>query len=778
MPETFSPIIWRNDQSPALNETNLNRLEQGVELLDDRIARGELGVVDPIMVPYATSVTLNATQGALFRCMASGDLTLDDIVGGIDGQTIVFEVQASGAQRVLHFTGSTDTVTIATGQWWVGTFRFVASDNSWLLDDGSGGNTSSTGGSGNDLNVLSPQNVPYAATVTLNAATGALFRITAPGDFTLANPINGTNGQGVVIEVLASGGTRTISFASGDTPAVVLSGQRWTGTLRYNATDNVWVLANGSGGSDSASLTGRVGSLERGVLTPQTVAYASTITLNAALGGLFRIAAIGDFTLNDPTGGTDGQVITLEVLASGAARTVGFAGNTATSVVVPSGARWVATLRYNAGGGTWLMDDNTGGGSSANGSVESVNGLTGAVVLDADDLADGSTRVQMTTAERTKLTSVATGATANATDAQLRNRATHTGTQPVTSLATTGTASATTYLRGDGAWSAPVASSVAVNSIDVPSVGDVTQRIAWVAYAHPLLPAAGPTNYWDRALKVAPVLEIMIVNIDAVGGPGTSVNSDYQTAIAKAKASGVTIVGYVDTTYTGRTTATVTSEVNTWRSLYPNIDGIFFDQVSVNPVDVPYYQTLYNHVKNTFPITTRRLVILNPGVFTDEAYMTCSDVIMNFENTPANYRTKFSPAWERNYPARRFWHVVHSITGLDELQEMQVLSRQYRAGYVYLTNDVMPNPFDVLPDDPFWSRQVAQIARGGAQYPVDLSGPVTIGGDNGMNSIRLRGRKTTTGAPTSGTWVAGDAIIDSAGTWHLCTAGGTPGTWT
>ena len=59
-----------------------------------------------------------------------------------------------------------------------------------------------------------------------------------------------------------------------------------------------------------------------------------------------------------------------------------------------------------------------------------------------------------TSALRTKLSGIATGATANATDAQLRDRATHTGTQAVGTLATTGTASASTFLRGDGAWTA------------------------------------------------------------------------------------------------------------------------------------------------------------------------------------------------------------------------------------------------------------------------------------------------------------------------------------
>jgi hypothetical protein len=312
MPETFSPIVWRNNQTPAINDTNLNRLEVGAQSIDARAARLELGIADPVVVPYATSVTLNATQGSLFRCVASGDITLDDIVGGTDGQMIVFEVQGSGASRALHFTGSTDSVDIASGQWWVGTLRHVAANNVWLLDDGSGGGS---GGSSNDLNVLAPQNIPYATTITPDASSGALFRVTAVGDFTLADPINGTDGQAVVVEVIASGGQRTVNFAGGGVaPVAIPDGSRWTVTMRYNSADSVWLLAGGGSG---------------------------------------------------------------------------------------------------------------GGGSG----VTTINGLTGVVTLDADDLADGSTHVMMTSGERTKLGGVATSATANATDAQLRDRATHSGSQ-------------------------------------------------------------------------------------------------------------------------------------------------------------------------------------------------------------------------------------------------------------------------------------------------------------------------------------------------------------
>lgn len=54
--------------------------------------------------------------------------------------------------------------------------------------------------------------------------------------------------------------------------------------------------------------------------------------------------------------------------------------------------------------------------------------------ISLDKTADG-TRLAMIAAERTKLTGVATAATANSTDAQLRDRATHTGTQSQSTVA-------------------------------------------------------------------------------------------------------------------------------------------------------------------------------------------------------------------------------------------------------------------------------------------------------------------------------------------------------
>lgn len=58
------------------------------------------------------------------------------------------------------------------------------------------------------------------------------------------------------------------------------------------------------------------------------------------------------------------------------------------------------------------------------------------------------------------------------------------------------------------------------------------------------------------------------------------------------------------------------------------------------------------------------------------------------------------------------------------------------------------------------------------------TGIAALGGKNGLTPIRLAGFKDSAGAPGAGTWATGDVVLDSAGAWHLCTAGGEPGTWT
>lgn len=78
----------------------------------------------------------------------------------------------------------------------------------------------------------------------------------------------------------------------------------------------------------------------------------------------------------------------------------------------------------------------TGGttsGALADGSVTDAKVAVGAAI-NADKIADGSTNHVFTAADDTKLTGVATGATANSSDATLLARANHTGTQAISTV--------------------------------------------------------------------------------------------------------------------------------------------------------------------------------------------------------------------------------------------------------------------------------------------------------------------------------------------------------
>jgi len=86
-----------------------------------------------------------------------------------------------------------------------------------------------------------------------------------------------------------------------------------------------------------------------------------------------------------------------------------------------------------------ISDFNSSVDSRISGSSDAGHG-TGSVTLHNDVTSAGSGAI-ITAGERTKLSGIETGATANSSDANLKNRANHTGTQANTTITGLGTAS-------------------------------------------------------------------------------------------------------------------------------------------------------------------------------------------------------------------------------------------------------------------------------------------------------------------------------------------------
>lgn len=118
---------------------------------------------------------------------------------------------------------------------------------------------------------------------------------------------------------------------------------------------------------------------------PQTLtASAGAITPGATAGWLFEYIATANVQLNAPTSGQDGWPLTVRVLASGADRTLSFAGGALPAEVIPSGEWWIGSFIFDSATDKWVR---LAGGGAASTSGGGSGGVTdhGALTGLSDD---------------------------------------------------------------------------------------------------------------------------------------------------------------------------------------------------------------------------------------------------------------------------------------------------------------------------------------------------------------------------------------------------------
>jgi len=203
----------------------------------------------------------------------------------------------------------------------------------------------------------------------------------------------------------------------------------------------------------------------------------------------------------------------------------------------------------------------------------------------------------------------------------------------------------------------------------------------------------------------------MILNVDnGPHDPSPGRDAQYLDQFNAAKKSGVTIVGYVDTSYTHRAINSVNTDIDDYYRLYPGIDGIFFDQTLLDDActNVSYYEAISSHVKSQ--TSGPRLVISNPG--TDlkvSCYQNSADIFAVFESAYSAYQNWSPVGWEATAPASRFWHIVYE-TPENQLSQAVLSSKARNAGYVYFTDvNVAGNYYGNLPLPQYWQSEVQDV---------------------------------------------------------------------
>ena len=212
-------------------------------------------------------------------------------------------------------------------------------------------------------------------------------------------------------------------------------------------------------------------------------------------------------------------------------------------------------------------------------------------------------------------------------------------------------------------------------------------RLLVPAYFHP---AVRPQ---DWALLAERAADVRLVVLNLANGPGPRPDDACRPALARLRAAGVGVVGYVDTSYGRRPQREAIAEIGRYLDWY-EVTGVLFDQVAASVERVSYFAGLARGARSI----GARVVVFNHGVHPPEAYADHADVLGTFEGSWRAYRDVAVPGWVASRPAEQFYHVVHSVPR-QRLGDAYVLAARRGAGCAYVTERTGGNPYDQLPAD-------------------------------------------------------------------------------
>ncbi|KAL4820012.1 Spherulation-specific family 4-domain-containing protein [Aspergillus spinulosporus] len=251
------------------------------------------------------------------------------------------------------------------------------------------------------------------------------------------------------------------------------------------------------------------------------------------------------------------------------------------------------------------------------------------------------------------------------------------------------------------------------------------QQIALASYIHPLADPAA----WNRIIGYpSDTVSVLIANV--LNGPDTTVNEAWADVINRASASGKRIIGYVRTGYLGQSqqrfetrlgsteitdwVAQIEADVDLWYALYHGkIGGIFFDEVlnicGSNNQYADLYRFLSDNTKRKYPDA---FTVLNPGTTIPQCFENSADTLMTFEQSYDIYMNSYvpNPGWTPTDP-QKLWHIIYGVPQA-EAARVAGLALERGAGFIHITDDTLPNPYDTLPNEAYMSALMNAVQGG------------------------------------------------------------------
>ncbi|KAH8780980.1 Spherulation-specific family 4-domain-containing protein [Diaporthe sp. PMI_573] len=286
---------------------------------------------------------------------------------------------------------------------------------------------------------------------------------------------------------------------------------------------------------------------------------------------------------------------------------------------------------------------------------------------------------------------------------------------------------------GSPTWDPTIAAPTSSTSVPTqtsdpapPPGGIAGQQIALASYINPL---ADP-DAWSRLIGYdSSKVSVLIANV--LNGPDSVADTNWQKVINSAISSGKRVIGYVRTGYLGVSqqqfttrlgshdladwVSQIESDIDKWYELYGSgMGGIFFDEGWNDCGPDNIYSNLYAHI-NTY--TKRRYpgayTVLNPGSTMPQCFENTMDTLLTFESSYEAYTSSYTPNDWTPTDSRKIWHIIYNVPA-SAVSTVAALAKQRGAGLIEVTNDVLDNPYDTLPDDSYIQSFMSAVEGGSA----------------------------------------------------------------
>ncbi len=257
-------------------------------------------------------------------------------------------------------------------------------------------------------------------------------------------------------------------------------------------------------------------------------------------------------------------------------------------------------------------------------------------------------------------------------------------------------------------------------SDNAASVDSLGMKVIVPAYFSP-----STSDYWSRlATQAAEMPGRLYAIANVSNGPGSSYIASYESAFNNLQSNGGKVLGYVYTSYGSRALSSVESAIDAWYSFYPSINGILLDEQPNVSGSEAYFVQIYNYIKKK---DSSAVVVTNPGTNTIQSYLIyngqrAADVICTFE-TNQGFDFWMPASWCRHSSRNNFCVVPINTPSGDYINRVK-RAASLNVGWIYCTDDNLPNPYDTLPSyfEAFWNYVAIKVNSMDGNGLIDIDG--------------------------------------------------------